>query len=409
MAALATSAARPREQQRTDSRGADDGTPGSPGWRPAARAALPVWLLSRIGLVLLTVSALWVVAPPGDRSAGVWYRGWLHWDTQWYAAIAQHGYGPDPALLGLDHGRAAFFPLFPLLIRGLHGVGLPFLAGGLLLSSAAAAVALVLLWRLVADESGAEVAGHAIRYLVLAPYAVFLFAAYTESLFLAVSLGAWLCARRAAWVPAWALAALAVLTRATGFALCAGLLVAYVLHVVSGRSSARAKLLALVRPATLLPALPALAYGAFLVVLHGQTGRWDAFFDAEKVFSRGLSTPADALRKTETVIRVDPHPAVVFEFRVEIVVVVIALVTAVALFAQRRWAEATYAGAAATMIVFGGVYNSGVRLLLVLFPLTALLARAAVRRRWLDQCLILVGAPLSALMAVGFVRGQWVG
>lgn len=379
------------------------------GWGQAARAALPVWVLSRLGVLLLTVAALWVLGSPGERSVSRWYGDWYRWDTQWYVTIAQHGYAPDPALLGLDRGRAAFFPLFPTLVRGVHTLGVPYLAAGLMISALAGAGALVLLWRLVALESGGVAADRAVRYLVLAPYSVFLAAAYTEALFLLLAVAAWTSARRRAWPAAWCLAGLAVLTRATGFALCAGLLVLFVADSVAGHPTARTRVRALLRWASLLPAVPLLAYAAFLVVLRRQTGRWDAFFDAEQVFSRGLTTPAVALSRTAAVVSLDTRPDVVYEFRFEVVAVVIALAVMLALLVQRRWAEGAFTAAATVMIVFGGVYNSGARLLLVLFPLWALLARAAARHRWIDTAVLTLGAPLSALMVVGFVRGQWVG
>jgi hypothetical protein len=47
-----------------------------------------------------------------------------HWDCAWYEQIALHGYGGPPRATPADFGQAswAFFPLYPLLIRGVMGV-----------------------------------------------------------------------------------------------------------------------------------------------------------------------------------------------------------------------------------------------------------------------------------------------
>ena len=67
------------------------------------------------------------------------------WDSVWYLAIAHGGYAHQPA-------RTAFFPLYPLVLRGLGVVIGSDLIAGLLVSLACFALALVLLYRLVALE-----------------------------------------------------------------------------------------------------------------------------------------------------------------------------------------------------------------------------------------------------------------
>ena len=67
------------------------------------------------------------------------------WDSVWYLAIAQGGYDHQPA-------RTAFFPLYPLAMRGLGTVIGSDLIAGVLISLVAFAIALVLLYRLVALE-----------------------------------------------------------------------------------------------------------------------------------------------------------------------------------------------------------------------------------------------------------------
>ena len=135
------------------------------------------------------------------------------WDAVWYLRVADGGYGESEA-------RAAFFPLYPLLVRSL---ATPFGASpaALLLSAyaislAAFLAALVLLWRLVALELGERMAQPALLLLAVFPAALYFGAPYGESLFLALSVGAFYAARTGRWAAAGACAAAAAATRNSG-------------------------------------------------------------------------------------------------------------------------------------------------------------------------------------------------
>jgi hypothetical protein len=59
------------------------------------------------------------------------------WDGQWFLRAAAHGW---PSHLPMAHGHVtanttAFFPLFPLIIRGASAIGVPPLAAGLVVSA----------------------------------------------------------------------------------------------------------------------------------------------------------------------------------------------------------------------------------------------------------------------------------
>jgi 4-amino-4-deoxy-L-arabinose transferase-like glycosyltransferase len=140
---------------------------------------------------------------------------WLRWDTPWYLEIAAHGYN--------CYGTSAFMPLYPLLIRGLGFLtGDNLLAAALLISSVASFLVFYLLYQLARELTGSsEIARASVVALALFPVAFFLMAGYTEALFLALAIGAYLAARRERWLLAGALAALATLTRLQGVLLLA--------------------------------------------------------------------------------------------------------------------------------------------------------------------------------------------
>lgn len=135
---------------------------------------------------------------------------WNHWDALRFLQIAQNGYR--------DIDDTPFFPLFPLLIRGVAWLfgnqGQP--AIGILLSNLALLGSLFVLYRLAEDMLGERVGRRTLLYLCIFPTAFFFFAAYNESLFLLLTSGTFLALRRQRWWIAGALGLLAALTRSAG-------------------------------------------------------------------------------------------------------------------------------------------------------------------------------------------------
>jgi hypothetical protein len=146
------------------------------------------------------------------------------WDAVWYLRIADSGYGESPA-------RAAFFPLYPLLVRAL---ATPFgatpaalLAAAYVVALAAFLGALMLMYRLVSLELGRPLARPALLLLAVFPAAVYFGAPYAESLFLLFAVGAFYAARTGRWAWAGACAAAAAATRNSGVLLMLPLLIVW--------------------------------------------------------------------------------------------------------------------------------------------------------------------------------------
>lgn len=206
-------------------------------WTASLRCALRVYVGVRLGLFtvgLLSAGLLPRSTPvdvPGwpatDPSAGwhVVFTAWERHDALWYLRIASQGYRTDDA-------SAAFFPLYPLLSRVVaQVVGDAWLLGAYLVSNVALVVALTVLHRLTSLELGDVAARRTVLYLAVFPTSLFLFAPYTESLFLALSVGCLYAARRRAWLLAGVLGALASATRSTGLLLVLPLAVEALLQV----------------------------------------------------------------------------------------------------------------------------------------------------------------------------------
>ena len=201
---------------------------GAPSSRSAVLTALigtrlPVLLLGALAVTLIgtlpapTAEALWRVSP--HELANLQAR----WDTDFYYSIATTGYHWNPATF--LHQNVVFFPLYPLLMRwgGAALGGHPLLAGTVI-SLAAFAGAIAVLYRLAAYELGAEKAWPVILLLCTYPYALFYSAVYTESLFLFLTVSAFYAMRRGYLLPAALAGCAAGLARPNGFWLALPLL-----------------------------------------------------------------------------------------------------------------------------------------------------------------------------------------
>ena len=198
---------------------------------------------------------------------------WARWDSVWFLRIAEHGYQQaSPAGAG-----TAFFPLYPLSVRMVGRALLGhYVLAGILISLVASLVAFFLLHRLAEERLGADGARRAVLYLALFPFTFVLMAVYSESLFLALSLGAFVLAERGRWAGAWLLTGLAILTRAAGIALVPALL------VLAWRRPDRAQALRTLPLAVVLAAL-------YPLQLWRDLGDPFAFGHAQSLWHRHLS------------------------------------------------------------------------------------------------------------------------
>ncbi len=174
----------------------------------------PSWALNGHPVLQAQNYAITSQAP----AARLLLNGWYRWDTGWYLKIAALGYAPDD-------GSVSFQPLYPILIRVIQPLtGGNYLLAGLVISNIFCLLALGLFYKFAWQELGSEDEAQTAALLLISfPAAFFLFAGYTESLYLALALATWLLARRGSWIWAGLLSGLAVLARFQGIALIAPL------------------------------------------------------------------------------------------------------------------------------------------------------------------------------------------
>jgi hypothetical protein len=404
----------------------------------AARLRLPLWfavLLSRLvvlaggiaGALFATRAAGWQEGDPqhltlqlgslGDLLAAAGVR----WDSLHYLLIAAHGYNTG--------ANADFFPLYPQLIRVGAWVTSSDVIAGLLISAVAFAVAMLLLHQLVSEELGVRPARATVLLLAFSPVSLFFTAIYTESLFLALTVGALLLARRGRFGWAGVAAAAATLTHIQGVLLIAPLAIFYFQDQAADlrvRPAAGYRVVAAVRAVPL--ALPLAALAGFLLYLHSRGFGWLAPFSDQRYYGRhftgpvigvaqGLSAGFRGLVQMLGAVAGGSHGGVgshqqAFADVVSLAVLVICAAAFIAAWRRLPKAYSVYGALGLLTCVsspaHGAPLTSLDRFALVLFPFWIGAAAWLVERRLLRGALI-VSTTLMFVFAFEFGRWAFIG
>lgn len=187
-------------------------------------------------------------------------------DSIHYLGIAGQGYKPA--------GDPSFFPFYPLLIHVVGWLVVSHVVAGLLISMASFGIALFMLHRLTSQHLGERAADATVLLLAFAPLSFFFSAIYTESLFLALTVGAFYLASRDRFVLACAAGACATITHIEGISIVPAL--AYMYWERRGRPFGFRHLLSWEATALLMPVV---ALSGVALYLHTIGDGWLALID----------------------------------------------------------------------------------------------------------------------------------
>ena len=374
-------------------------------WHPYCWVLL-IFACSRLVVALgLAFSEKYVPSSIERWSAGpLWYHQLLQWDSEWYFRIVTDGYqyNGDPTI----QQSIVFYPLFPMLARGLATVGGLTPADALLLvSNTAGLLAIVILFKLVREEFGDQIALVTTALVSFFPASVLLSAGYTEPLALLLIVSFFLALKRRYYFSAALLAGLTIATRSTGIVL----LPVLVWEMWRNRDQ---------RPflPALLPCIVLATSGLwlFMIYLWSAFGSPFAFADGQVAFHEGttLATRLVAALKLEPFTRMmlnDWNPwGQASWFTLLFIVLIVAgwsrLPSSWTLFAIAvlLLPYLTLSGGPAGFVSMS-------RFNLVSFPLFVILADLVSRAKWLLVGLIgLFGASLFMNTAL-FARRIWIG
>ncbi len=366
----------------------------TPGFRAAAlgldRALVLAIVGSRLVVLLAAVLAEAVISRNPALTSGDGapiLRSLTSWDGWWYLGIVRDGYHAGPIVDG--YHDYAFFPLYPLLVRALS-FPWPQFAGlvAVVLSNILFVAALVLLVRLGRVVLGDERASRGTILLAISPFAAVFSMAYSESLFLVLSLAAFLALERDRRPLGGLLLGLAALTRLQGAVLVLPLWL--VLFLRDGRR---------LRPsqAWLLPGpLAGAAFLGLVAVLTGSAGAYGAAQGAWGRVGAGVSPAGGSIAQAFS-----PYQAALL----------VTLLFAVFLLVYLRPDRIPLPYVLVPIIYLGLELSSGLleavgRIVSSAFPNSWLLAgrRAAwFRRGWPVLSLVLLG-----LVSLQMFRGHFV-
>ena len=368
------------------------------------RNLVPKWLdlqaastviITKFLILLFGAAALRTMSDKPLDPENSFFAIWSRWDAAHYLHIAQNGY----TSVGDDRFLIVFFPLYPLLVAVFQVFFRNFWLSAFVVS-AVATVALALVFReLVRLDYSEKTAQLAVLFLFIFPTSYFLHIPYTESLFLALTIGSFLAARKKMWFAAGALGAAACLTRINGLILIPALAFEVWENYRQNRRFEREWLFLLMIPA---------GFGLYLTLNYFVTGNPFMYMAYQhEHWYRYLRFPWEGI--WEAAIRINkPIPTEAMMTGVqELLFVCIGLVATVAGWRHMRNSYRVWMAANWLLFVSTSFVSSVPRYTITLFPLFILMARTA-RKRWPLQVLYIVWSILFlGLFSAQFVRGWW--
>jgi hypothetical protein len=300
------------------------------------------WAASR-ALVLGTAAIMHVTGPRGliGNDGRAHLLGALGaWDGRWYRTVAANGYLLEPG----RQSDPAFFPLYPLLLRALHRLGLGYLTGGVILSQLAFLAALASLAVLTREFFGEAFTRRTVVYVALFPMGFVFSMAYPESIVLCAILLAAVAALRGRWIAAAILMTLGTLGRPEA------LFISIPLLALASRERGPQRGLAFGAAAAPLAAL-----GSFALYLGLTLHDPLAWTHAERAWGRQF-TPLGSIRAIEGLARSVTGNAWVLRDVAFLVVYLVLLWAAERAGAPRAWVAA---GAIVVVLpTFSGSFHS---------------------------------------------------
>ena len=340
-------------------------------WR-GVLTAVGIFALTRIAQLIMLA---WLGHASGDGDS--LRSRLLVWDGGWFLRVAVNGY-PHGYTYGLNHrlegNELAFFPLYPMLIRGVAALGVSAETAAIGVSWLASIGAAVALHLLGTTLYGKRAGWALVAICCSAPVSVVLSMAYSEALFLALVAGMLAAAHRKVWWAAGLLGLGCALTRPTGAAAALALAVAAIMAVRESREKAWQPLLA---AAVALAGVP-----LFLVWVGLRVGDPSAWF---RIQSAGWGTSFDFGDSTWSFLRQTLSTGDGWVPMSVALILLVALAAAGVALAGKPWLPLAVYGVVAMVLVYGqaGFYHSKPRLLLpvLLTLLPAAVAAARARPR----------------------------
>jgi Gpi18-like mannosyltransferase len=321
---------------------------------------------------------------------------WNRWDAPHYLDIARAGYVTE----GVEARWIVFYPLYPWLVRACAFVLQDELVSAFFVSTVASLAAGLLLYRLAELDEQEPAARASVFFMFVFPTSYFLHIGYTESLFIALAVGAFLAARVRRWWLAGLLGALAAATRVNGLLLIPALASeALDEYKNEGRRWRRE---------WLWVAAAALGFGVYLLINWKVFGHPFEFLNKqEQYWSKSLTWPWVGISAAwDSIWGRAPSEAQMVGWQ-EFFFVLLGLALTVWAWLRLRTSYAVWMTLNWLLWTSTKFVLSVPRYTLVMFPAFILLARAATTRPVLHAAVTVWSLLFLALFAARFVQGYW--
>lgn len=256
------------------------------------RYAIMLFVATRVVLTMIGVWSRGMLVPYFPYNSGWIYSDniyldiWGIWDSGWYLHIADFGYWEitNPGTITDMQTPYAFFPLYPMLIRGLgFATGDNFVAG-IIISNVALFVGSLYLFKLVRFEDDEATALRSMKYMYLFPVAFIFSGVFTESLFVMLMIMCFYYAKKGNWAFVGVLGLFIGLTKTLGIVVLIPIFYEY-LKMHSYR----------IKPDVLYLGLFPAGVALFSRYCYTKTGDYLAFMHAQGTWGRTFSNPIAGL------------------------------------------------------------------------------------------------------------------
>jgi len=327
----------------------------------------------------------------------------LNFDGEHFLSIARMGYQP------LNY---FFFPLFPIIVRFLANIFggrlYDFSISGLLISNLSFLVAMFGLWKLVRLDSKKNIAVNTVLLLLLFPTSFYFGSFYSESLFLALVVWSFYCARKEKWILASILAGLSSATRVVGIVMLPVLFVEYYLKN-NKRIHINWKLFSILL-------FSCLGFFVYLFYLQKETGDFMVFVNTVSIFGDQRSSRIVALPQVfyRYIFKILPNlnysflPGVYTTF-LEFIVAILFLFLSLCSLKKQRLSYFIYLFGTYLVPTLSGSFSSLPRYVLISFPGFIILGEFINKLpKLLRIAVFILLLMLLTITSALFYRGYWV-
>lgn len=324
--------------------------------------------------------------PHSNIFPGGFLKSLANWDGGHYLSIAQYGY-QHPS-------QYVFFPLYPMLINLVSQVTGNYVVAAIFISFTCFFLAINLLYRLISLDFGKQFAQRGILALLFFPLSFHFLTVYTESLFLFLTVAAFLSAKKRNFLLATIFAAAASATRLSGLGVALSLV-----GLVFLTEKFNAK--------NWVVLLSPLGFLIYVLFLYHQTGDMLYFIHAESYFWKsGLVFPGSALVFTLKQLLTPDFLVNNFRVLLDFAFTMFGIVAVFKVWRRLGLDYALFAIFSMTLPLFSPTIVAIPRYLITIFPIFIMLG--FVRNQYSILFYQIFGLMVATVYAILFINGYWV-